>query len=238
MELKLYVHRLSEPSRALIAFCKLNGIEFEEIEIDLVKGQHKSPEFKVITETEYHASKFEKLYHRTMYCHAILGYLASAFPGVADHWYPADLQKRAKVHAVLDWHHSNLRRGSVMYVLNTKLGPVLGLPVNPQAAAEGEKVLSCSLETIESVWLNDGGPFLIGGDQPSIADLSLVCQIMQLEVLDENDRNRFLGPHKKVQQWIENIKKATSSHFDEVHDTLYKFSAMLKQKSAEGKSEA
>ena len=70
----------------------------------------------------------------------------------------------------------------VMHLLNTKLGPVIGLPLNPQTAAEGEKLLSSSLKTIDSVWLTDSGPFLVGGDQPSIADLSLVCQIMQLEV--------------------------------------------------------
>ncbi|KAL3625546.1 hypothetical protein CASFOL_031000 [Castilleja foliolosa] len=45
---------------------------------------------------------------------AILIYLASTFPEVADHWYPADVHKRAKIHSVLDWHHSNLRRGSGM----------------------------------------------------------------------------------------------------------------------------
>ncbi|CAL5359533.1 unnamed protein product [Camellia sinensis] len=45
--------------------------------------------------------------------HAILRYLACAFPGVADHcWYPSDLFKRSKIESVLDWHHSNLRRGT------------------------------------------------------------------------------------------------------------------------------
>ncbi|KAL3619091.1 Platinum sensitivity protein [Castilleja foliolosa] len=39
---------------------------------------------------------------------AILIYLASTFPEVADHWYPADVHIRAKIHSVLDWHHSNL----------------------------------------------------------------------------------------------------------------------------------
>lgn len=35
---------------------------------------------------------------------------------------------------------------------------------------------------IESVWLKGKGRFLLGSFQPSIADLSLVCEIMQLEV--------------------------------------------------------
>ncbi|EEF51173.1 glutathione S-transferase T1 [Ricinus communis] len=237
MELKLYTHRVSQPSRALITFCKMNGLEFEEIVIDLSKRQHKSPEFKEINPM----GQVPAIVHgdfKLFESHACLIYLASAFPGVADHWYPIDLQKRAKIHSVLDWHHSNLRRGSVMYILNTKLGPVFGLPLNPQAAAEGEKLLSCSLKRIESFWLSDSGPFLVGGDKPSIADLSLICEIMQLEILDEDDRHRLLEPYKKVKQWIENVKEATSPHFDEVHDTLYKFSAMLKQKSAGGKSEA
>lgn len=68
------------------------------------------------------------------------------------------------------------------YVLNSTLGPALGRPLNPKAAAEGEKILSESLAKIESVWLKGNGRFLLGSLQPSIADLSLVCEIMQLEV--------------------------------------------------------
>ncbi|EXB37367.1 hypothetical protein L484_024295 [Morus notabilis] len=118
------------------------------------------------------------------------------------HEYPADLFRRAKINSVLDWHHSNLRRGAVTYVVNTVLGPVLGLRPDPQAAAEAEKLLSSSLSKIESIWLKGNGKFLLGGLQPSIADLSLACEIMQLELLDEKDRIRILGPHKKVQQAV------------------------------------
>ncbi|KAJ9147912.1 hypothetical protein P3X46_030026 [Hevea brasiliensis] len=226
MELKVYGHRASQPSRAIMIFCKANNIEFEEVTIDLSKGQHKSPEYKEINPM----GQVPAIIHGELQLfesHAILTYLASAFPGVADHWYPTDLVKRAKIHSVLDWHHSNLRRGSAPYIFNARLAPVFGLPLNPQAAAEAEKILISSLSTIESFWLQDSGTFLLGGNQPSIADLSLVCEIMQLELLDENERNRFLGPYKKVQQWIENTKNAINPQFDEMHGALYQLSAKM-----------
>ncbi|MBA0593424.1 hypothetical protein Gorai_010368 [Gossypium raimondii] len=135
-------------------------------------------------------------------------------------WYPADVFKRSKIHSVLDWHHSNLRRGAAPYVFNTTIAPILGRPLNPQAAAEAEIILSSSLSKLESFWLKGNGRFLLGGNQPSIADLSLVCELTQLEVLDEKDRTRLLGPHKKVQQWIENTRNATNPHFDEVHRVI------------------
>ncbi|KAF2297810.1 hypothetical protein GH714_003274 [Hevea brasiliensis] len=229
MELKVYGHRVSQPSRAIMIFCKANNIEFEEVTIDLPKGQHKSPEFKEINPM----GQVPAIIHgelKLFESHAILIYLASAFTGVADHWYPTDLVKRAKIHSVLDWHHSNLRHGSAAYVFNSRIAPVFGLPLNPQAAAEAEKFLICSLPIIESFWLQDSGLFLLGANQPSIADLSLVCEIMQLELLDENVRDRFLGPYKKVQQWIENTKNAIKPHFDEVHDALYQVSATLRKK--------
>ncbi|KAI7987493.1 Glutathione S-transferase T1 [Camellia lanceoleosa] len=37
MKLKIYADRLSQPSRAVLIFCKLNGIDFEEITVDFVK---------------------------------------------------------------------------------------------------------------------------------------------------------------------------------------------------------
>ncbi|XP_075092866.1 uncharacterized protein LOC142161662 isoform X3 [Nicotiana tabacum] len=70
-----------------------------------------------------------------------------------------------------------------VYVFSTVLAPAFGLPLNQQAAAEAEKVLLASLAKIESVWLQKKGRFLLGSGQPSIADLSLVCEIMQLQVV-------------------------------------------------------
>ncbi|KAI9117918.1 hypothetical protein K1719_011060 [Acacia pycnantha] len=68
------------------------------------------------------------------------------------------------------------------FVLNTALAPVMGLPLNPKAAAKAEKILSRSLATLEKVWLNGNGSFLLGSFKPSIVVLSPVCEIMQLEV--------------------------------------------------------
>ncbi|XP_030551654.2 glutathione S-transferase T1 isoform X1 [Rhodamnia argentea] len=238
MKLKVYVDRMSQPSRAIIIFCKVNGIDFEEVRIDLSKRQHRSPEFRDVNPMGQVPAIVDgrlKLFES----HAILIYLSCAFPGVADHWYPADLSRRAKIHSALDWHHSNLRRGAAAYVLNTTLAPALGLPLNPVSAAEGEKLLSSSLLKIESIWLKGNGPFLLGGFQPSIADLSLVCEIMQLEVLDDKDRNRILGPYEKVQKWVESTRKATQPHFDEVHQVLSKVKTRLQmQRSAGANTEA
>ena len=164
--------------------------------------------------------------------HAILSYLACAFPGVPDHWYPADLYQRAKINSVLDWHHTNLRRGAATLVRINVLAPALGLPSNPEGAKEAEEVLNASLSVIESYWLKDDAKFLLGYSQPSIADLSLACEITQLELLDDKDRDRILGPRIKIQQWIENVKNATAPHFEEVHGNLYKAKEILRTKAA------
>ncbi|XP_024170880.1 glutathione S-transferase T1 [Rosa chinensis] len=233
MKLKLYVYRMSQPARAILIFCKVNGIDFEEVNINLPKCQHLSPEFKKINPMGQVPAIADGSFN-LFESHAILVYLACAFPGVADHWYPADLFRRATINSVLDWHHSNLRHGASTYVLNTLLAPFLGLQLNPQAAADAEKLLSSSLSKIESIWLKRNGKFLLGGFQPSIADLSLVCEIMQLELLDENDRIRILGPHKKVLEWIENTKNATRPHFEEVHQVLYRAKTRFQEQRSMG----
>ncbi|KAK4435314.1 Glutathione S-transferase T1 [Sesamum alatum] len=228
MELKLYVDRISQPSRAILIFCKANGIEFEEVKIDLSKKQHHSPEFAEVNPMK----QVPAIVHgdfKLFESHAILIYLAAAFPGVADHWYPADVHKRAKIHSVLDWHHSNLRRGSVGYIFNTAVALALGLPPNPEAAAEGEKLMSASLATIESFWLEGDAPFLVGNSKPSIADLALVCEIMQLEFADEEERDRILGPHKRILKWIEDTKNATAPYFDEIHSMMAPIREKLKE---------
>ncbi|KAJ7944908.1 Glutathione S-transferase [Quillaja saponaria] len=229
MRLKVYADRMSQPSRAVLIFCKVNGIAFEEIKVDISKRQQLSPEYAEINPMQKVPSIVDGRF-KLFESHAILSYLASAFPGVAHHWFPTDLSRRAKINSVLDWHHSNLRHGAVTFVVNTVLAPGVGLPLNSQLATEGEKLLSSSLSKLENFWLKGDGQFLLGGFKPSIADLSLVCEIMQLEVLDEKDRERILVPYKKVLQWIEDTRYATRPHFDEVHNILYKAKRKFQEK--------
>ncbi|KAG6389290.1 hypothetical protein SASPL_150757 [Salvia splendens] len=253
MELKVYCDRMSQPSRAILIFCKENNAEFEEVTVEIGKGQHRTPEFAEVNPMKQVPAVIHgdfKLFES----HAILIYLASTIPGVADHWYvlllclhpfsfsefpfqdqlmyPADVRERAKVHSVLDWHHTNLRRGSVGYLLNTVFAVAFGMPGDPKAAAEGEKLLSASLARIESFWLQ-GGPFLLGNSKPTIADLALACEVTQLEVADEKDQDRILKPHTKIVKWIEVVKSATAPHFEEIHAAIRSAREPLKKLKAQ-----
>ncbi|TYI70428.1 hypothetical protein E1A91_D08G220900v1 [Gossypium mustelinum] len=152
---------MTPPSRAVIIFCKVNGIDYTERKVDISKREHLTPAFAEINPMKQLPAIVDGNF-KLFESHSILIYLACAFPGVADHWYPADHFKRSKIHSVLYWHHSNLCRA---------------------AADEAEKFLVSSLSEIESFWLKGDWPFLLGGNQPSIADLSLVCELIQLKVI-------------------------------------------------------
>uniref|UniRef100_A0A1U7WJH3 Glutathione S-transferase T1-like n=1 Tax=Nicotiana sylvestris TaxID=4096 RepID=A0A1U7WJH3_NICSY len=172
------------PSRALLIFCKLNGIDFEEVYINLSKRQHLSPEFKEVNPLKQVPAIMDGRF-KLFESHAILRYLACAFPGVADHCFQTFCDYYLLIchtfSCFLQCSEAVLMFSAV-YVFSTVLAPAFGLPLNQQAAAEAEKVLLASLAKIESVWLQKKGRFLLGSGQPSIADLSLVCEIMQLQV--------------------------------------------------------
>ncbi|KAL7594265.1 hypothetical protein Lser_V15G27658 [Lactuca serriola] len=230
MALKVYADRMSQPSRAVLIFCKINGIDFEEIRVDVLKNQQFSPEYKAINPMHQVPAIVDGRF-KLFESHAILIYICSAFPGVASHWYPGDLSKRAKIHSVLDWHHSNLRRGSAGLVFNTILAHNDAHHAYPQVVNQAEGILMKSLNKLETFWLKDGR-FLVGSSQPSIADISLVCEIMQLQLLSEKECERILSPFKKVVQWIEDTKKATAPHFDEVHGILFRAQKRIRTESA------
>jgi len=80
---------------------------------------------------------------------------------------------------------------AVTLVYNKVLASMVGAKEDPRAAAEGLALLKQSLDVVETVWLQAGFSFLAGGRQPSIADLSLVCDVMQLQVCLNNPCIQF-----------------------------------------------
>lgn len=52
-----------------------------------------------------------------------------------------------------------------------------------------------------------------------------------MQLADEKDRERILGPHKRVMKWIDDTKNAARPHFDEVHSVLFEAKEKLKCKS-------
>ncbi|KAG6399314.1 hypothetical protein SASPL_140790 [Salvia splendens] len=206
----------------------VNGIDFEEVGIEINKRQQLTLEFQEINSMMRVPAIVDgrlKLFES----HAIMIYLACAFPGIADH---CGAGLCTDICCLSMSYHDSVAIVLSGYVLNSTHGPALGLPLNPEAAAKSEKLLSASLAKIESFWLKGSGRFLLGSTQPSIADLSLVCEIMQLELVDEKDRERILGPHKGVMEWIDDTKNATRPHFDEVHSVLFKVKQKLQSQRA------
>eukprot|EP00249_Psilotum_nudum_P000786 c12906_g1_i1 orf=161-970(+) len=228
-KLHLYMDSMSQPSRAVLIFCLVNNIDVETRIVNLAKWEHRTAEFKSINPMGM-VPVIDDGGFKLFESHAILKYLACAYPGVPDHWYPADLTRRAQIDSVLDWHHANLRHGSALLVLNRVLGPALGLSTDPEAASKAEEVLKKSLSIMERVWLKGSGNFLVNGSQPSIADLSLACEVMQLQLLSQNEISELLDGKEKVKRWVDAVEKATSPHFTKVHGVLLNIAKTYQEK--------
>lgn len=71
----------------------------------------------------------------------------------------------------------------VQYMYQKVYWKGLGGKQDKEVTRQSRTKLSNTLKFIEDVWLTgEEGPFLAGARQPSIADLSLICEVTQYEV--------------------------------------------------------
>lgn len=225
----------SQPSRAVVIFCRINKIECEEVYISLPTGAHKTPEYLKINPAgqvpainDNGFSLFESS--------AILKYL-SASRGAPDHWYPKDLKLRAQIDCVLDWHISNTRRGATALVFNKVVASVfMGAPSNPKAAEEGKALLVKALDMLDGFWCKEG-PFLCGSKEVSIADLIIACELTELKLLDVSEESELLASRKNVTKWLQAVEDATTPVFDEVHGALFALSKQVREPKAKATTE-
>ena len=104
--MKLYMHPAATMSRCISHFAAETGIELEEIEINLLGGEHRQPAYLTLNPNGL-VPMLDDDGFRLTEGSAILKYLADKVGSPA---YPTDLRERARVNERMDWLTANLLR--------------------------------------------------------------------------------------------------------------------------------
>ncbi|NWR47235.1 GSTT1 transferase, partial [Regulus satrapa] len=214
MGLELYLDLLSQPCRTLYIFARSNNIPFEFKRVQLAKGQHRTEEFqKVNVLMKVPALKDGSFTLAESI--AILLYLVEKFK-TPDHWYPSDLQKRAKVNEYLCWQHINIRaKAGKLFLIKAFLPLVTGKPLPPEKLESATEDLNIVLKQFEEKFLQDK-PF-IAGSEISLADLVALVELMQ-PVCAGHDL--FEG-RPKLAEWRRRVEEAVGKQlFQEAHTEI------------------
>lgn len=214
--LKVYGHPASQPSRAVIWACVLNGLHIELIpDPNGIAPINPRRQLPAIDDDGFVLSEMP----------AILGYL-----GTKHRWsnlYPDDIQLRARVSQYLHAHHCLTRLATMKLMAPHVLVAFGGIPnANPlshihnlciqesmsdaNGLATGQELVAKVIDFLESAYLNDHD-FITGTPHASIADLACYEEIWQLE-----EANLFdLSTKKTMRAWAQRMNELP--YHDEIH---------------------
>ncbi|XP_033106966.1 glutathione S-transferase theta-1-like [Anneissia japonica] len=215
MSLTIYYDVVSQPSRAVLIFCKMNGIAYTGKHIQLKKGDHLSPEYTSFNPAQVVPTIKDGDFYLGESV-AILRYLAAKYK-VADHWYPADLQARARVDAYLAWQHTGLRAPCLDVVMEEVFAVVLmGKPCDPKELKRKIGKLTPSFKKFETIFLKDQK--FVCGEQISVADIMALSEIVQ--VLTCPSCKDFLKDFPKIAAWKERVESILNPYHQELVDQM------------------
>uniref|UniRef100_A0A2M4AN13 glutathione transferase n=1 Tax=Anopheles triannulatus TaxID=58253 RepID=A0A2M4AN13_9DIPT len=214
--LKLYYDLMSQPSRVLWILLEKSKIPYEQCLVNLGKGEHLTDQFKEI-------NRFQKVpcivdsQIKLAESVAIVRYLAREYQ-LAEHWYPTDSRRQARVDEYLEWQHHNTRAAGSTYFQYVWLRPrMMGSKVDPKRAEQYKSQLDSCLDFIEQEFLGHGSPYIVG-DQISIADLVAACEIEQPKMAGYDP----CAGRPNLTQWMERVRNATNPYYDQAHKLVYK----------------
>ncbi|XP_074146054.1 glutathione S-transferase theta-2B isoform X1 [Sminthopsis crassicaudata] len=175
MGLELYLDLISQPCRAVYLFAKANGIPFEVKSVELLRGQHMTDDFAKVNSLK-RVPALKDGDFTLAECSAILHYLSQKYNTPA-HWYPSDLQARARVEEYLSWHADCIRGnfGAMLWI--RVLGPLIDVHVPKEKVDRNIASMTQFLQHLEQKFLQDK-PFLTG-DHISFADLMALEELIQ-----------------------------------------------------------
>ncbi|KAK7933679.1 hypothetical protein WMY93_004575 [Mugilogobius chulae] len=212
--LELYADLLSQPCRAVRILLQCTGTAHALRTVALRKGEHQTEDFSKLNPMRKVPVLVDDGFVLTE-SDAILKYLVSRC-SLADHWYPKNPQRRARVDEYTAWHQSNTRpHAAKVFILEVLIPAQTRSPVDSQVLNRSLQTLDQTLDKLESMFLRRQA-FLCGSDV-SIADLLCVCELMQ-PVGGDRD---VLESRPLLQRWRSRVQSAVGPAFDDAHSVLY-----------------
>lgn len=198
-DLKVYGAVLSQPTRSVLAYLKLSGIQYTYEEIGLFDGSLETESFTKIN--PFH--KAPAIVHgdfSVWESPAIVTYLADAYD-VDNHWYPKDIKIRARINAYLHWHHQGTREPLVTYLIRKIIAPVaFGAPaLTPE---QEEPLLAKVNEYFTTLtWILSETGNIARTANPTIADVFAHSEILTFLA----GTNFDLTPFPSVKAWFDQL---------------------------------
>ena len=227
---ELYVDFMSQPSRACALMATLHPkLQVEVKPIFIHKKQNRTPAFLAMNPMATVPTLYDKNTRKGQPESCTIMRKLARMHVVPAHWY-RDPSVIERVDAALDWHHSAIRAGEARLVWHRALAPNMGAKSLPQVAEEAALRLTRSLNELETYWLRDG-PF-VAGEQISIADLIIACEIEQLCLLPEGEeRTKFHDrpAYPKVNAFMKLVRETVGAPWLDVTKHVHKVAAKQAQ---------
>ncbi|XP_066116105.1 glutathione S-transferase theta-3-like isoform X2 [Saccopteryx bilineata] len=206
MGLELYLDLLSQPCRAVYIFAKKNDIPFELRTVELLKGQHHSDAFAQVNPLRKVPALKDGDFTLAESV-AILLYLSRKYKA-PDHWYPQDLQARARVDEYLAWQHTALRSSCTR---------AMWQKVAPETLASTLAELDWCLQLLEDKFLKDED--FLAGPHISMADLVAITELMH----PVSAGCQVFESRPKLAAWRQRVEAAVGKDlFQEAHEVVMK----------------
>ena len=222
--------------------------------VKLAKGEHKTAEF-------LHVNKFgqvpvlverrdddddDSMRFVLTESSAILKYLSETFSRTvsASKMYAEnehDLKEKAKIWSAMDWYQTTIRSSAAGLSWHAFVAQNMGGAVSLELSKHYEGRLKLSLDVLETKWLGDSSPFLNERPHPSIADLLVVEDIVNLVVLKGSpfrsqlsSLEALLRTRPRIRKWIDAVSRLNRPAWDELHRVLDVVAASAEKKINSG----
>ncbi|KAK2499826.1 hypothetical protein MC885_009818 [Smutsia gigantea] len=211
MGLELYLDLLSQPCRAVYIFAKKNSIPFELRSVELLKGQHLTGRLFQKSNSLQRLPTLKDGDFVLTESVAIMIYLSFKYQ-TAEHWYPPDLQARARIHEYLGWHADCIRGVFGVPLWSKVLAPLIGVQVPEEKVQRNRTTMDQALQVLQDKFLGDRA--FLTGQQPVALGYDLFEGRPQLAAWRERVET-FLGTdliqeaHSSILNIIECVAKKT-----------------------------